>query len=73
MCSSDLGAFRTLEEGIVGLESTLATYGYDLLRAQSESDSIEQEALYALDASAIDAALANAQNHIDDRCSLPDE
>jgi len=66
-------AFRTLEDGIVGLDGTLAKYGYDLLRAQSESDSVEQELLYALDASVMDAALANAQNHIDDRCSLSDE
>jgi len=67
------GAFLTLEDGIGGLDDTLAKYGYDLLRAQSESDTVEQELLYALDASVMDAALANAQNHIDDRCSLPDQ
>jgi len=64
-------AFRTIEEAIVGFDNTLAKYGYDLLRAQSESDSVEQESLYSLEASAIDDALANAQDHIDDRCALP--
>lgn len=64
-------AFRALRTGVVDLDRTLSSYGYDLLRAQSESDTAEQEDLLALDGAVVTAALIVAGNDRNQQCQAP--
>lgn len=64
----DAEAFEALRVGLVDLDRVLGSYGYDLLRAQSESDTVEQADLYVLDGVPIADALTTARAAVARRC-----
>ena len=54
---------------VVDLERVLDRYDYDLLRAQSESDSGEQDELFAIEGQPITEAIGLAAAEINRRCA----
>jgi len=61
-------AFETMGLAVVDLDRVLDGYGYDLLRAQSESDSAEQDELFAIEGQPVTDALATGLAEIARRC-----
>jgi len=61
-------AFETLGLAIVDLDRVLGRYDYDLLRAQSESDSGEQDEMFAVEGQPVADALLATQAEIGRRC-----
>ncbi len=56
--AADLPGLTVLTTGAEDVDRVLARYGYDRLRAQSESDNLETEDLYSLNSGTVSAALA---------------
>ncbi len=62
-------SFAALGVATVDLDRVLSRYGYDLLRAQSESDTVEQADLVALDGVPVLEALTLATARVVQRCT----
>ncbi len=55
--AGDLPGLDSLSTAAADLDRVLARYGYDRLRAQSESDNIEAQELYALNSGSVTDAI----------------
>jgi hypothetical protein len=63
-------AFDVIGTAVVDLDRVLDDFDFDLLRAQSESDSEQQDELFAVDGQPVAAALAVAANHLAEVCAV---